>query len=92
MGTLPTPLLHVQLGTEDQFPPGLREVGTRRLLIVVRRVRRLEFNRHGMALLLSAQAGFAVLQGAANYPTGSQPAAHCNHHRLTSAQPLSKPQ
>ena len=35
----------------------------------------------GLELLLSVRAGFAVLQGAANSHTGSQPAAPCNHHR-----------
>ena len=40
-----------------------------------------DVNNIGLELLLSVRAGFAVLQGAANYHTGSQPAAHCNHHR-----------
>ncbi len=35
----------------------------------------------GLELLLTAQAGFVVLQSAANYHTGGQPAAPCNHHR-----------
>ena len=41
-----------------------------------------DVNNIGWELLLSAQAGFAVRQGAANDHTGRLSAAPCNHHWL----------